>query len=145
MTLLLGLRHLEAVHHHGEADYPREACGLIGGTIAGDRKIAVETVPLRNARTDALRNRFLIDPEAFRRAQARLDRDGLEVIGVYHSHPDHPAAPSAYDRAHAWPWLSYLILEVRRGKAWEAKSWVLADDRSAFQEEAIEPQEGMVA
>src|SRR5207249_1881834 len=81
-----------------------------GGTVEDGRKVAVLLVPLVNQRTDAARNRYLIDPESFRRAQEKLDRDGLEVIGVYHSHPDHAAAPSTFDREHAWPWLSYVIV-----------------------------------
>jgi len=137
MTLVLEARHRDAMRRHGEADYPHEACGLIGGTAEDGRKIAVALVPLRNARADALRNRYLIDPDAFRRAQETLDRDGLEVIGVYHSHPDHAPVPSAFDREHAWPWLSYVIVEVRGGRAGEHKSWVLADDRRAFAEETI--------
>ena len=98
MTLVLDARHVAAIRRHGEADYPAEACGLIGGALEGDRKVAVQLVPLVNRRTDSARNRYLIDPESFRRAQERLERDGLDVIGVYHSHPDHPPAPSAFDR-----------------------------------------------
>ena len=112
MTLVLDPRQLAAIRHHGEADYPAEACGLIGG-----------------------------DPLSFRRAQERLDRDGLEVIGVYHSHPDHPPAPSAFDRDHAWPWLSYVIVGVGAGHAGDPKSWVLADDRGTFAEESITIEE----
>ena len=82
-----------------------------------------------------------IDPVSFRRAQERLDRDGLEVIGVYHSHPDHPPAPSAFDRDHAWPWLSYVIVGVGAGRAGDLKSWVLADDRGVFDEESITIEE----
>ncbi|HEX9611105.1 MAG TPA: M67 family metallopeptidase [Gemmatimonadales bacterium] len=137
MTLVLESRHVDAIRRHGEADYPREACGLIGGTAEDGRKVAVTIVPLRNGRDDARNNRYLIDPDAFRRAQDKLDRDGLEVIGVYHSHPDHPPAPSAYDREHAWPWFSYVIVEIRRGRAGDHQSWVLADDREAFALEEV--------
>jgi len=101
-------------------------------------------VPLVNQRTDAARNRYLIDPVSFRRAQERLDRDGLDVIGVYHSHPDHPAVPSTFDREHAWPWLSYVIVGVTRGNAAELKSWTLSDDRAAFDEESITIEERKV-
>lgn len=137
MTLVLEPRHVDAIRRHGEADYPREACGLIGGTAEGARKVAVTIVPLRNGRDDTPNNRYFIDPDVFRRAQDKLDRDGLEVIGVYHSHPDHPPAPSAYDREHAWPWFSYVIVEIRRGRAGDHQSWVLADDREAFALEEI--------
>lgn len=141
MTLVLEPRHAAAMRQHGEADYPAEACGLIGGTLDAGRKVAVALVPLVNRRTDAARNRYLIDPDSFRRAQEKLDRDGLEVIGVYHSHPDHPPAPSAFDRDHAWPWLSYVIVGVARGRAGELKSWTLAEDRAAFGEESISLEE----
>ncbi len=141
MTLVLDPRHVAAIGRHGEADYPAEACGLIGGTLDGERKVAVQLVPLANRRSDSARNRYLIDPESFRRAERRLDRDGLDVIGVYHSHPDHPPEPSAFDREHAWPWLSYVIVGVERGRAGALKSWVLADDRTRFVEEIVTIEE----
>jgi proteasome lid subunit RPN8/RPN11 len=141
MTLVLDPRQVAAIRRHGEADYPAEACGLIGGALESERKIGLQLVPLTNQRSDAARNRYLIDPVSFRRAQERLDRDGLEVIGVYHSHPDHAPAPSAFDREHAWPWLSYVIVGVERGRAEELKSWVLAEDRGAFAEESITIEE----
>jgi len=62
MTLVLDARHVAAIRRHGEADYPAEACGLIGGALEGDRKVAVQLVPLVNRRTDSARNRYLIDP-----------------------------------------------------------------------------------
>ena len=144
MTLVLDARHASAIRRHGEADYPAEACGLIGGASEGDRKAAVQLVPLANQRTDSARNRYLIDPESFRRAQQKLERDGLEVIGVYHSHPDHAPEPSAFDREHAWPWLAYVIVGVGRGRAGDMKSWVLADDRGGFGEESIMIEERKV-
>jgi len=144
MTLVLDPRHVAAIRRHGEADYPAEACGLIGGALEGDRKVAVQLVPLMNQRTDSARNRYLIDPESFRRAQEKLERDGLDVIAVYHSHPDHPPAPSAFDREHAWPWLSYVIVGVGHGRAGELKSWVLAHDRGTFDEEPITSEERKV-
>jgi proteasome lid subunit RPN8/RPN11 len=144
MTLVLDARYASAMRRHGEADYPAEACGLIGGALEGDRKVAVQLVPLGNQRTDSARNRYLIDPDSFRRAQQRLDRDGLEVIGVYHSHPDHAPAPSAFDREHAWPWLSYVIVGVDRGRAGTMRSWVLTDDRGGFDEETITIEERKV-
>ena len=139
MTLVLESRHVTAVRRHGEADYPREACGLIGGTLEGGsgRKVAVTLLPVMNARRDAPRNRYLIEPASFRRAQERLARDGLDVIGVYHSHPDAPARPSAFYRENAWPRLSYVIAAVVQRRAGEVRSWVLSDDRKAFDEEPL--------
>ena len=137
MTLVLGSPHVAAIRKHGEADYPHEACGLMGGTMEGERTIVRDLVPLPNERSDSARNRYLIDPEAFRRAQKTLDGQGLEIVGVYHSHPDHPAEPSAFDREHAWPRLSYVIVAVAAGRSGDLKSWRLSDDRAAFAEEPI--------
>jgi proteasome lid subunit RPN8/RPN11 len=137
VTLVAGDEHVAAIREHGEADYPHEACGLLGGEMEAERTIVRQLVPLPNERSDSARNRYLIDPDAFRRAQATLDRVGLDIVGVYHSHPDHPAEPSEFDREHAWPRLSYVIVAVAAGRSGDMKSWRLSDDRSAFAEEPI--------
>src|SRR2546429_2922674 len=137
MTLVLERRQVNAIRQHGEADYPAEACGLIGGTVEDGRKVAVLLVPLVNQRTDAARNRYLIDPQPFRRAQEKLDRDGLEVIGVFHSHPAPARPPSTFEREHAWPWLSYVSVGVVRGRAGEMKSWAPSEGPPAFDEGAL--------
>lgn len=144
MSLLISARNLAAIRRHGEADYPHEACGLIGGVWDGSVKRVVRLVPVANARADSPRNRYLIDPEVFRRTAGQLERDGLDVVGVYHSHPDHPARPSAFDREHAWPRFSYVIVSVTGGRSAALTHWVLADDRSAFQEEPVTIDEGTV-
>jgi proteasome lid subunit RPN8/RPN11 len=137
MTLVLEPAQAAAIREHGESDYPHEACGLMGGTADGERVVVARLVPLANQRTDSARNRYLIDPDAFRQAQAELDRAGLDIVGIYHSHPDHPAEPSAFDREHAWPRLSYVIVAVAAGRAGDVRSWRLADDRTAFAEELV--------
>jgi proteasome lid subunit RPN8/RPN11 len=137
VTLIVEPQHVAAIRTHGEADYPHETCGLLGGETEGERTIVRQLIPLPNERTDSARNRYQIDPEAFRRAQSVLDSQGLEIVGVYHSHPDHPAEPSVFDRDHAWPRLSYVIVAVAAGRAGDMKSWRLSDDRTAFSEEPI--------
>ena len=102
-------------------------------------------IPVANARQDSPRNRYLIDPDAFRRATVELERTGLDVLGVYHSHPDHPAQPSAFDREHAWPRLSYVIVSVAGGTSGALTHWVLDDDRVAFHEEGVTINEGMTS
>jgi proteasome lid subunit RPN8/RPN11 len=145
VTLVLGTHHVAAIRQHGESDYPHEACGLMGGKAEGDLTVVHGLVPLANERSDSARNRYLIDPEAFRRAQAKLDGEGLEIVGVYHSHPDHPAKPSEFDRDHAWPRLSYVIVAVAAGRSGDMKSWRLSDDRAAFAEESITSEPRKVA
>lgn len=124
------------------------------GQVQDDMKRVTEVVPLANLRHDHARaqellpvddpgretekNRFLIDPLDQLRVEKGARARGLEVLGYYHSHPDHPARPSIYDRDHAWPWYSYVIVAVERGVPKDLTSWVLAPDRSAFAPESLE-------
>src|SRR6516164_8488909 len=134
----------ERIRKHGAEAYPHECCGALLGRdpdSGGDRKRpreVLDCLPLVNRREDSPNNRFSIAPldviEADRVAQAR----GIELIGWYHSHPDHPAKPSEYDRSHAWPWFSYIIISVRAGVPEEMTSWRLIDDRSEYAQETIE-------
>jgi proteasome lid subunit RPN8/RPN11 len=91
-----------------------------------------------NAREDSRHNRYVIPPEAVLAAEKAARAEGLGVIGYFHSHPDHPARPSEFDREHAWPGLSYLIVSIRKGKAKDTRSWRLSDDRERFLEETLE-------
>ncbi|HLE62366.1 MAG TPA: M67 family metallopeptidase [Pyrinomonadaceae bacterium] len=124
---------------HGERDYPHECCGLLLGQFDnGGLKVACETYSISNAREEtAKRNRFLITPEELLRGERYAAQKLLDVIGFYHSHPDHPAVPSDYDREHAWPTLSYIIVSVRAGHATDVNSWTLKPDRSAFEQEEV--------
>ena len=95
-------------------------------------------VGAENEREDENRhNRYLIPPEVILRTEREARADGLDVVGYYHSHPDHPSRPSDFDRDHAWPGYSYLIVSVREGRARDERSWRLSDDRSRFDEEPI--------
>src|ERR1051325_3828865 len=94
----------QKIAEHGERDYPFECCGLLLGSFAAAGKVVSEIYPISNAREEsAKRNRFLIRPEELIGGERYAARRGLEVLGFYHSHPDHPAAPSQYDLEHAWP------------------------------------------
>jgi proteasome lid subunit RPN8/RPN11 len=105
---------------------------------AGGRKIAEEIYPISNAREEtARRNRFLIAPEEFLRGEKYARGTRRDVIGIYHSHPDHPAHPSQFDLDHAWPIYSYVIVSVHKGQAAELLSWELASDRTRFNHEEI--------
>lgn len=154
MALIISEGHLDEIREHGAREYPSECCGaLIGAEVNGikrvgriaplrnirrDRARAEELLPLSDVERESERNRFLIDPEESRKLAVESKREGVEVIGYYHSHPDHPARPSEYDRAHAFPWYSYVIIGIEKGKAGDFASWELREDRSQFDEEAIQ-------
>lgn len=144
MRLWISAELAEKIRQHGVGTYPNECCGAVLGRDASSqggverpREIR-ELFQLANRREDSPRNRFSVSPrdviEADRRAQAL----GMELIGWYHSHPDHPAKPSEYDRQHAWPWYSYIIVSVDKGVAGEMTSWRLQDDRGGYLQERIE-------
>jgi proteasome lid subunit RPN8/RPN11 len=130
----LSQRLLHQIHRHLESGYPNEACGV----MLGKNGVVTEIVSADNERTDSARNRYLIDPLAYMKIERGADQRGLEVLGIYHSHPDVAARPSQFDLNHAWPNFSYLIVSVVKGKAVESNSWRLRDDRSAFDQEAVE-------
>jgi proteasome lid subunit RPN8/RPN11 len=127
---------MEEIRREGELAYPAECCGVLGGRV-GESKEVVRLVPVVNRRTDDPR-RYLISPDDLLRITLELRRSALEVLGYYHSHPDHPAAPSEFDSQHAWPWYSYVIVRIDRGRASEVTSWVLEDDCSAMHQESLE-------
>ena len=136
LMLRMGSALIDEIRRHGERAYPAECCGVLVGTV-GDLKKAVRLIPATNRRTDDP-HRYLIAPEDLRRIEADLRPLRLDVLGCYHSHPDHPAVPSAFDIEQAWPWYSYLIVRVNAGQAAEVASWVLNDDRSAMHPEPID-------
>ena len=139
------------IRGHGAKDYPNETCGAMLGVDALDhlansknangsepRREVKALFPLINRRDDSPRNRFSVTADDVRAAERAAAASGLELIGWYHSHPDHPAAPSEYDREYAWPWYSYVIVRVAAGEPREMTSWLLADDRSQFHPEEIQ-------
>lgn len=129
---------LKRIHVHGEAAYPEEGAGFLLGS-EGESKRVVEILPLSNAREDEARhNRYLIAPEDYLNAEVTADKLGLSLIGVFHSHPDHPNRPSEFDREWAQPFFSYVITSVQSGRAVESRSWRLVEDRSQFVEEKIQ-------
>jgi proteasome lid subunit RPN8/RPN11 len=137
--IALGTPQEDDIRRHAEAEYPYECCGLLLGRFDEDaHKTVVEVYPVSNAREDeAKHNRSLILPLEYVRGERYARQHGLEVVGNYHSHPDHPAAPSQFDLDHAWPTWSYLIVSVSEGQARELRAWELRADRSGFDEEEI--------
>ena len=129
---------LRRIHAHGVETYPHECCGAILGRDGDDTREVIDLLPLANRRDDSPRNRFEVTPEDVRLAEKSARAQNLELIGWYHSHPDAPARPSEYDRDHAWPWYSYIIISVQSGQPRDMNSWRLRDDRSAYDSEALE-------
>jgi proteasome lid subunit RPN8/RPN11 len=128
---------MEAIGRHALRTYPEECCGfLLGETRDGATRVE-RVVPAANERQDSRHNRFVMSPETVLAAHQEARAAGLSVVGYYHSHPDHPAEPSEFDREHAWPGLSYLIVSVRSGEVDRARSWRLRDDRERFEEEHL--------
>jgi cysteine synthase B len=123
-----------AMRRHAASTYPEECCGALLGSQPG---IVREVLPLENASNAERQRRFVVTAADFVRAEAAAAASGLDLIGFYHSHPDHPAVPSQFDLDHAWPNLSYPIISVCEGRSADIRSWRLSPDRSAFHEEWI--------
>jgi proteasome lid subunit RPN8/RPN11 len=126
------------IHANGEKSYPHEGAGLLLGRMDGDDKMVKRLLVFANAREESARhNRYLLTPENYLEGERQAMKLGLDVIGVFHSHPDHPNRPSDFDREWAMPYLSYIITSIQNGKAISSRSWLLRDDRSQFDEERI--------
>ena len=138
MSLRLGPAIAPQIHADLERVYPEEGCGVLLGREDGASRDVVKAVTFANQREDSRHNRYLISPEQFLAADRAARAEGLDVLGFYHSHPDHPARPSEFDREHAWPWYSYVIVSVAAGRAQVTTSWRLAEDRSRFEPEPLE-------
>jgi proteasome lid subunit RPN8/RPN11 len=139
MSVVLSAALEREIRARGVAAFPHECCGFLFGTVEGERRRVERLVPADNEReSEARRNRFLITPEAYRDADRLARAVGLDILGFYHSHPNAPAAPSAYDVDHAWPWYSYVIVSVGEEGSGQMTSWVLREDRSRFDGERLE-------
>lgn len=141
MSIEIRTEHRRAIERHGEQTYPHECCGFMLGRVVDGTKIIEEVKAVENARLDSPRNRYLIPPDEVVRGDRYARERGLDILGFYHSHPNVAARPSEFDREHAWPWYSYVIVSVQEGAAAELHSWVLRDDRSQFEPEEISQEE----
>ncbi len=131
----------DQIKAHGENAYPYEGCGLLLGRVEDGANVVTAVRPLPNVWPveEEKRTRFRIAAEDWRDVEMTAMLDDLDVIGVFHSHPDHPPVASPRDLAWAaWPGYSYLIIEIRAGRPGASRSWQLTSDRSGFVEEKIE-------
>lgn len=130
---------LDAIRAHGQLTYPEECCGFLLGhpTAAGNHVVA--TARVENSRQENRERRYTISPQDYQAADRTARAQGLDVVGFYHSHPDHPARPSATDLAEAtFPGYTYVIVSVQQGKPADLTAWSLAPDRSRFDAEPID-------
>lgn len=145
--------HIRAICAHAQSTYPQECCGLLLGKLSQDGKILIDAIATENVwsaqavesfseidtkwqLSENKSTHYTIAPEEILRVQKESRDRQLDIIGIYHSHPDHPAIPSEFDRVCAWQAYSYIIVSVPQGKAGELQSWCL-DDNHQFQPEEI--------
>ena len=143
--LVLTPDQVRQIEEEGAQAYPNECCGIMIGRDMFDgactRRIVERLEPMQNVFDAAQqRRRFAVDPLALMRAEKSAAAQGSLVVGFYHSHPDHPARPSEFDREHAWPFYSYVIVSVAQGKAADMTSWVLDDQTETFGRQDIEEE-----
>jgi proteasome lid subunit RPN8/RPN11 len=148
---MLNIRQAEwdELRRHGEETYPHECCGVLVGEIDGDGKKTVQaTIRCLNTRTDSPENRYHIDPRDLLRIQREAAAQGRDIVGFYHSHPDHPPRWSSTDLAEAhWSGCSYLITGVESGRAVETRSFHLTgnEENKRFEDERIQIEERTAA
>jgi len=140
--LTIGRKEYEALRRHGEETYPHESCGVLLGRMDGDQRIVTSIARCGNTRDDSPHNRYHIDPRELVEIQRESRKRAEDIIGFYHSHPDHPARWSQTDLAEAhWYGCSYAITSVEKGKAETTSSFELSgndENDKKFSEEEIE-------
>ncbi len=124
----------DGIIKHAESGYPEEVCGV----LIGKKGSITNFKECRNLNYERARDRYELDPLSFKEADDWTRSNGMEILGVYHSHPDHPPRPSGFDRERAWPDWVYIILSIIGGKYNDGRAWILKDFDSSFQEEKIE-------
>jgi proteasome lid subunit RPN8/RPN11 len=139
MSLILSADLVRRLQLSGEEAYPEEGAGLLLGRLEGEQRRVVQLLALPNRSPGSdRRRRYLLDPRDLLEAEDEAERRGLDVLGVFHSHPDHPARPSETDRELALPWYWYVITTIVSGHAGESTAWCLAADERAFEPMAID-------
>jgi proteasome lid subunit RPN8/RPN11 len=127
------------IKEHARQTYPYECCGILLGRVDGDLKVVTEIRGLDNEHEEGHERRYLISPQQMFEVQRDARARKLDILGVYHSHPDHPNRYSEYDRSHAWPWYSYIIVSVLKGEPKQMRCWILSDDQAKMHQEKMLP------
>lgn len=130
--------HIEQINEHAIKDYPYECCGVLLGKFENGEKTVTQVLEISNDREEENKhNRYLIPSSKILETEIYAIKNGLDIVGFYHSHPDHPAIPSAFDVEHALPVYSYLIVSVYDAKVVDFTLSVLSNDRAKFEKELI--------
>ena len=129
---------IDKIAKQGEKGYPYEICGFLLGSIDynNDIREAVEVYQVENQNKERANDRFEISPKDYIKVENYADSKGLSIVGIYHTHPDHPDRPSQTDLMFAQPDMSYIIMSIEKGKAGNWRSWKLENDR--FVQEKVE-------
>ena len=148
----------QEIEAHGVRDFPNECCGVLIGEFKNGVKTVHEVRPLPNSFAPSeefeksvlsepnetsevsvvgQERRYMVSSDTMFQLMREERKTGNKILGFYHSHPNHPARPSEYDREWAWPWYSYIILSVMQGTPAEMNSWLLDEDRTAYTAEEI--------
>lgn len=137
MALKIGAADMENIHEHAKEAYPEECAGVLVGADTGEMKVVTDVWRADNTHEGERERRFLIEPLKIKEFEDAARERDLDILGFYHSHPDHPAEPSEYDRDHAWPYYSYIITSVSGEEIKATNSWLLRDDRSGYDLEQV--------
>ena len=137
-TVAISEKLRERIFDQLQQTYPNEGGGFLLGSLQGDAVTVREIRPVENVfETEEQYHRYAMTPTDWMKLEDEADAQGLALVGYYHSHPDHPAIPSEFDRVHALPNFRYLITSVQQGRAADFRAWQLSDDRSRFEELAL--------
>jgi proteasome lid subunit RPN8/RPN11 len=139
MKIIVSADQFRQIEAHGEDVYPNEGAGFLLGHIHTEKVIVAVVLPMENRReAEAQHNRYSIEAQDYAKAELEAAKRDMSLVGVFHSHPDHPARPSQFDLDYAWPNFSYFITSVQKGKADVTYAWRLRADRTAFEEDRLE-------
>lgn len=127
---------LEEIRAHGEETYPEECVGALLGR-KGEPACVLVVERMENIRTEERARRYEISPKDYLRVESLASEKSLALLGFYHSHPDHPAAPSAYDRERAFPFFHYLVCSVTAGRGGDVTAWTLSEETGEFEREPV--------
>ena len=137
--LIISQKLIDEIKKQGEKGYPYEICGFLIGKMdyQTDTREALEVYQVENQNKERANDRFEIDPKDYLKVENYADSKSLQIVGIYHTHPDHPDRPSQTDLMFAQPDLSYIIMSIENGKYKSFRSWILNLDENKFKEEKV--------